>query len=281
MNWDDIRVFIEVARNGSLSGAAAVLGLDQTTVSRRLKRFEASTGEPLFVLMGGRRYLTDAGRDLWAEACRIEQAAAGLQAVARSRSGQPRGHVRLAASRIVSRLYLLPNLNALKAASPDITLELIVSDELADLARLEADLALRLVAPKSGDLVVRRIGSIAFDAYVHKEAGPNTGFAGLSGRLKALPEAHVIDGAQENEAVFFKTNDADLFVEAVESGTVKAFLPEAVASLHPDLCRVVGSATIKRDIWLVTRSDMAGSGPVKAAKAWIEACFAQHKQPRE
>jgi len=181
--------------------------------------------------------------------------------------------VRLAASRIVSRLYLIPNLKALKAASPDIKLELLVSDELADLGRLEADLALRLIAPQSGDLVVRRIGSIAFAAYVHKDADAATGFAGLSGRLKALTEADRIVEALGGEEAFFETNDADLFVDAVKSGAVKAFLPEAVAALHPDLLPLPGTPKFRRDIWLVTRGDMAGSGAVRAVKAWVEGCL--------
>lgn len=268
MNWDDARLFIEIARAGSLAAASRALGIDQTTVGRRLRRFERDIGGPLFSTSRGERQLTALGERVAERARALEVSMAALKALAADDKTSPEGVVRVSASSMVMRHMLLPRVGILRARHPKIRLELSASDEIADLARLECDIAVRLTQPADGDYLVKRIGDIVFRAY-ERVTGSATDFAGLTGRLRALPESKWLDAIQPQP--FIRVNDADLLLHAVKSGAVKAFIPTIAAddSLRP----VPDTPGFRRDVWLVSRSDMAGSAPIRAVKTWIETCL--------
>ena len=146
-HWDELRTFIEVARDGSLSGAARRLGLTQPTVGRHIDALEAALGLSLFTRSP--RGLTPTPAAL-ALVPHVEAMAASADALARAASGEAsadRGVVRVTASDVIGCEVLPPILAAFRAVHPGIAIELALTNRNEDLARRDADIAVRMVRP--------------------------------------------------------------------------------------------------------------------------------------
>jgi DNA-binding transcriptional LysR family regulator len=168
-NWDGLRTFAEVARDGSLSGAARRLGLTQPTVGRHIDALEAALGLTLFARSP--RGLTPTPAALALEP-HVEAMAAAAAALARTASGEAaadRGAVRVTASEIVGVEVLPPMLAAFHAEHPGIAIELALTNRTQDLARRDADIAVRMVRPTQSGLVARRIGSSRISLFAHRD----------------------------------------------------------------------------------------------------------------
>ena len=140
-DWNDLRHALALARGGSLAAAAELLGVDATTVSRRLRALEEALGTPLFERHAGRMQPTGAGERLLERGARIEAEFAALAGLAEDLHGEVRGLTRITAIDSLVTHALAPRVGALRVAFPDLDLELIGTDRNLDLARREADIA--------------------------------------------------------------------------------------------------------------------------------------------
>jgi DNA-binding transcriptional LysR family regulator len=148
LSWDELRTFVEVARDGSLSGAARRLGLSQPTVGRHIDA-------PARAL-----------------APHVEAMAAAAAALTRTASGEAaadRGVVRVTASEVIGCEVLPPILAGFHAEHPGIAIELALTNRNEDLARRDADIAVRMVRPTQSGLVARRIGAARIGVYAHRD----------------------------------------------------------------------------------------------------------------
>ncbi|HJU30330.1 MAG TPA: LysR family transcriptional regulator, partial [Hyphomicrobiaceae bacterium] len=142
-SWDDLRVLLAVARHGSLSGAARALGVNHSTVLRRVAALEAAIGTRLFDRLPGGYALTPAGDDMHMVAARLEEEIAAAQRRLAGRDAQPSGTVRVTTIDILA-LYVLPrHLTSFRAAYPGISIELVIAETPFSLTRREADVAIR------------------------------------------------------------------------------------------------------------------------------------------
>ncbi|NUP07349.1 MAG: LysR family transcriptional regulator [Polyangiaceae bacterium] len=157
LDWDLLRVFLGVARAGRLVAAADRLGLDVSTVSRRLDRLEHELGMALFERGAGGAILTAAGERLMPAAEEMEHAVGSLSAALDAVEAEAEGVVRLSAPPGVAECFVAPALSRFHADHPKVRLDLDASVGYADLTRHEADLALRLSRPERGDLVAQRL----------------------------------------------------------------------------------------------------------------------------
>ncbi|MEO0389536.1 MAG: LysR family transcriptional regulator [Pseudomonadota bacterium] len=158
MDWSLVRAFLAVADSGSLSAAARSLGQSQPTLGRHIKAAEAALGAELFVRVPSGLELTEAGRALLEPAQQMAAGAARLRAVAEGQDMRLSGTVRITASVVVSH-YVLPSVLAgLRAAEPEIELELVPSDATENLIYREADIAVRMYRPTQLDVVTRKLG---------------------------------------------------------------------------------------------------------------------------
>lgn len=161
-NWEDVRTFIGVADHGSLSAAARALGVTHATVARRIEDLEAALGGgPLFERSRLGYALTAAGHASLAEARAMAVAAEG---VAREAIGadEMAGLVRVSATATIADRKVAPALAALTRDHPRLQIEIAAEDRNVSLALREADIAVRLGRPASGDAVTRKIGSIRY-----------------------------------------------------------------------------------------------------------------------
>src|SRR5580700_6137812 len=175
MDWDDVRVFLAVARHGSLRAAGRALGLSQPTIGRRLAAFEATFGGPtLFDRLPEGLRLNAAGEQLVAAAEQLESAALSLERRRAATSPALSGTVRVSVGEWAAGFLARHLTAASRTPLPTgITLELVESHQTANLARREADLALRHHPPEGGDLYIVRAGVFACAVYRRRETAGN------------------------------------------------------------------------------------------------------------
>lgn len=163
--WTDLRYFLEVARHGTLSGAARRLRVEHTTVARRVARLEADLGTTLFDHRREGYTLTESGQTLLAHAEAMEGAALSAAEQLGGVHGQARGTVRLGAPEVLGTLVITPRLPELYEQHPDLQVELLLPPRFPNLATREADLGVTLDRPQGGRYVVARLTD--FDYYLY------------------------------------------------------------------------------------------------------------------
>ncbi|OZB03114.1 MAG: hypothetical protein B7X67_17960 [Rhizobiales bacterium 39-66-18] len=260
LDWDQLRVFAALARHGSLSAAARVLGVNHSTVSRNVAGLEAAIGAPLLVRNAAGYDLTDAGRHTLDVAMAMERAAQALQEQA------PRdayaGRVRVTATASLADVFLLPHLAALQRRHPALDLELIADRRAVSLQRHEADIALRLARPQDGDLLARRACGVGLAFYGTAECqaritqGEAPHFVGFDEAAGHLPEALWLTRQFPRARFSFRTNSQAGQAQAAAAGCGIALLPHFLAACHPALCVLdLTHRPPARELWLLTRAD--------------------------
>ena len=164
MNWDDMRVFLAVARQGNLSAAARSLKVTQPTVGRRLRALEDSLAVRLFDRLPDGFAPTTAGQELIPLAEEMERTAEALQRRQASLADGVSGTVRLSVTEIMAQ-FLSDHIAALRERLPDIEIEIAVSHRNANLSKREADLVLRECLPEQQGLIARKLGEFRYAVY--------------------------------------------------------------------------------------------------------------------
>jgi DNA-binding transcriptional LysR family regulator len=175
--WSDLEIFLAMARRGTLSAAADALRVDASTVQRRVGKLEAAMRAKLFVRSPRGCALTEAGQDLYTHVLAMEEQAAGAWRKVVARDEQPTGTVRVATVDDWAIHVLPPIIATFRERHPNVTVHVDVRSTFVDLAKHEADVAIRLGAAPQGDIVVRRVlsptvGLFASRAYVKKHGRP-------------------------------------------------------------------------------------------------------------
>jgi DNA-binding transcriptional LysR family regulator len=174
-NWDDLRLFLAVAREQSLSGAGKILRLDPATLGRRMARVEKGLGAALFVKSPTGYALTEAGAQLLERAEAAEQAMRVATAQVAEPSDRLRGQIRIGAPDGCAN-YLLPQVCArLIEANPELDIQIVALPRVFNLSRREADMAIGVSAPTAGRLVVQKVTEYklhlaASEAYLNSSA---------------------------------------------------------------------------------------------------------------
>lgn len=286
--WDDLRVFLAVVREGSFTRASARLGVEQSTVSRRVAALEAQLGRALFTRDRRGPLPTDLGERLRAHAERVEHEVNALFDVAGKHERAVEGRVRLALTDAMAVHVVIPRLlPALRAAHPALHVDLVTSDDAADLAAREADIALRFFRPTRGDLTAQRlahvqIAPVASRTYQVGRRGPadlDWIVYELPGR--ASPEAELFEQLVGSSPVM-RCNGYLACVEAVRAGLGVSLLAEAFCRFDSDL-RVLPlqlGPLPSLDLWLVAPTTLRGVPRVDAVWDALLALAASFEPPR-
>jgi DNA-binding transcriptional LysR family regulator len=165
MNWDDLRIFLAVARMGSVSAAARSLDVEHSTVSRRLQQLEIRLKTRLLDKKRSGYELTSAGEELKKAALNMEREVLLMDGALRGRDKNLAGGLRVTAVNIMSAAVLAPIFSRFSAAYPEIELQIVVSNSDISLAERQADVALRVTNDPVETLVGKRIATIASTAY--------------------------------------------------------------------------------------------------------------------
>jgi DNA-binding transcriptional LysR family regulator len=282
-DWNDLKYFLAVARGGGLTAAAAGLHTSASTVSRHIDAMEGRLGVRLFLRQQRGYQLTDRGSELLTHVAEVERA---MQAVERrsSASDEIRGQVKLALPESLANYLIAPNLPALRQRYPALQLELVVSRQLTDLSRREADLALRIVNPAqpehAPDYVAHRVGSIHFALYctpaVLKRAGDwrKLDIVSWEDSWIKSPMMEWLTQLFPGKEPALRANSLQTHYVAVRAGVGAAFLPHFIGDADLTLRRVeFGSLVTERQLWLLYHRDLKGSQRVQAVREFVaEVC---------
>ena len=165
MNWDDAKIFLAIAREGTLSAASKLLKLGIATTSRRLERLEEALGIRLFTRDQLGYKLTDEGSALISQAEALEQAGFAFSNAAHKKNESVMGHVCLATAQGLADHLIIPALPSLTGANPNLTIEIVTGVSTVNLHRRDADIALRMVRPERGNVRIRKLGTLGFGLY--------------------------------------------------------------------------------------------------------------------
>lgn len=169
MDWDDLRYVLAVAKEGSLARAAKILSVDHTTVGRRVEAAEKSLGVRLFARTSTGYIPTADAERLLGEMRAVEDAVSALERTAHARQNSVDGVVRVTAPETFGCVYLAPRLASLRAQHPKLSIELSSTGAVLDLARREAEIAVRMFKSSHDSLAVRRVGAVRYGLYASRE----------------------------------------------------------------------------------------------------------------
>ena len=165
MNWDDMRLFLAVARTGSISGGARQLGVQHSTVSRRLRSLEENLGARLIERKKTGYELTIAGEKIKQSAIRVEREMLGVDEALLGKDTQLTGPLRVTAINNMASSVLMPMFARFSDDNPQVDLHIIVSNMDASLAQREADIAIRLTNSPTDTLIGKRLLTVASTIY--------------------------------------------------------------------------------------------------------------------
>lgn len=273
LQWSDLRVLLAVGRTGLLSAAARRLGVDETTVSRRIARAEAALGVRLFHRVDGRWQPTEAGGVALARAERVELEVEGLEHEVAGIGSAAAGTVRLTSVPIVVNRILAPSVPRLVAAHPQLRLELVPEPRDLSLTRRDADVALRLARPRrEARMLARRIGTLPYAAYGPAEGGDRPWIAYDEGMAALPPAAWLTERARAEGAAAVAVHDAETLIALIAAGIGRSLLPCPVGDAEPRLSRL-GAPVLHRELWLLLHPDLAPLSRIRAVADWLESMF--------
>jgi DNA-binding transcriptional LysR family regulator len=277
-DWDRLRVVLALWRGGTLSAAARALGVDHTTVARRLDGFERDLGAPLFERGPEGFAATPLGEEVLGAAERMEDEVTGLLRRLDGAAGGLTGLVRLTTTPPLAALLFAPALGGFLRAHPGLQVELVGDNRGLDLSRREADLAVRLSRPEVPGLVARRLGEIALACYA--AAGDPRPFAAQlflaheDATAPAAPQRY-LSALVPPERMVLRSNTTQALLEAARAGLGCAVLPCFVGEGDPALRRVPAPRAMPpMTLWLLYHEDLRRSPRVRAAVAFIDEVIA-------
>ncbi|QOT77285.1 LysR family transcriptional regulator [Cupriavidus basilensis] len=272
MDWSDIKIFLAIARAGTLGGAARAIGQTQPTMGRRLKALEDAVGHALFQRTSDGYVLTDEGAAVLAHAERIEAEAIAFE---RQLSGQAReldGMLRISSSDWFGVHMLTPVIADFIRAHPRVAVELVTDARLLSLARREADLVFRIRAFDEADIVQRKLMHMDYALYsapgvAPPRAGDGEGHAllTLDAGFADLPDVAWMRKLLPNARVAFGSNSREAQAKLCAAGAGLAVLPCALAERLGGLQAIdMGEAPPGRDVWVGYHRDLRRLGRLRA-----------------
>lgn len=281
MNWDDVRIFLAVARAGQILGAAKRLGLNHATVSRRVAALETDLKAKLFHRLTTGTELTPAGERLLLTAERMEADMIAGRAEIAGEGDEVSGTVRIGAPDGFGVAFLAPRLGALTARHPGLSIQLVPVPRSFSLSRREADIAITVDRPSEGRLVAAKLVDYTLGLYASRAYAAEHGLPErperladhrLVGYVPDLVFSPTLDYAAEISERWdanFAVSSALGQVEAVRSGAGIGILHSFIARTYDDLVSVPCAEAIRRSYWLVYHESMRPVRRIQTVAAFV------------
>jgi DNA-binding transcriptional LysR family regulator len=283
IDWDDLRYLLAIQRAGTLARAASELGINATTVGRRLSTLEERVQARLFDRTPDGYVLTPVGRDLLPRAERMEAEALAAERDVSGRDQRAAGSVRLSATEMLATRFIAPHLARFREQYPEVTLELECTNRVVSLSRREADVALRLSRPREENVVTRKLASVPLALYgslryLEAHGAPPDPETSLRGHTVLLFAASRMFGVEnewlsarlDSAHVALRADSVSSIYAATVAGAGLALLPRAVADLDERLAQLeTRSAPEPRVIWQTVHTDLQRSARVRAVLAFL------------
>jgi DNA-binding transcriptional LysR family regulator len=271
LNWDDFRFFLAVAREQRVSAAGKSLGVQHTTVARRIEALETRLGTRLFDRSTEGYAMTQAAENLYDRALVMEEQSLAVDREIIGMDAQLKGPLKLTAPHDVLATFVVPQINRLLDVYPGIVLELMGTSGLLDLGAREADIALRFTATPPDYLIGRKILPMLHGVYgsadyflQKKKQHTYIAFSG-EGEVPGWVEQH-FSGAR----LALRTDDANVMVAAIKQGIGLARIPCFAADAQPDLRRLDLELTPSTwGLWLLSHVDLRSTARVRVCRDFL------------
>lgn len=264
MEWSDVRVFLAIARTGTLGAAARSLGQSQPTMGRRLRALEQSVGQVLFQRTADGFVLTNEGSTVLLHAERIEEEALAFQRRLAGQDNHLEGVMRITSSDWFGAHMLTPVLAEFAHRHPGVEVELLTSAIPFSLSRREADMAFRIRPFDEPDVVSRRLLHIEYGVYLRADlprpvAGDGAGAAlvTMDAAFSGMPDAVWLRRLLPNARVASRSNNRDVQGRLCAQGVGVAVLPRPLGDALPGVDLIdLGEAPPGRDTWVGYHRDL-------------------------
>ena len=276
-SWDDLRFFLALGREQTLGRAAKALGVDASTVFRRLGVLEERLGARLVERRGRGYVLTAAGEALLAHAARMDEEALAAERAIIGHDAGLEGSIVLTTTDTLAHRFLGPHLDAFRETYPRITLEIAVDNRVLSLVRREADVAIRPGGrPTEKGVVGRRVGAVAgalyaSTRYLARHGTPDT--------LDALAGHHFVGGdaslrhvgfiqwpeVRWGDRIVVRTGSVLAMASLIEAGLGVGAVPCYLLDERPDVVRLFPpEQALTSELWLLLHADLRQTARVRA-----------------
>ena len=280
LDWNDIAVVLALARHGSMSAAARGLGVDVSTVSRRLAAAEAALRTRLFIRDHRGYRPTDAGAVFVAHAERVQGAVRALETETRAEAEDIAGPVSITAADALFDQWLVERLPELARAHPRLQIRLVADDHNLSFTRREADLALRLAQPtQDAALLMRKLGAIGFSVYCGAHCKPvprsrwgSQPWVAYGEELAGVPEMRWLARLRPAPQRRLQASSATTLIRACQAGLGLALLP-GFCGERSGLRRLSARPELHRDLWLLSHRDAARIRRFRVVGDWLAQAF--------
>ncbi|TCT01715.1 LysR family transcriptional regulator [Aquabacter spiritensis] len=281
MNWDNVRIFLAVARSGQILGAARKLGLDHATVSRRIAALEAELHSKLLERGTAGCTLTRAGDRLLAIAERAETSMLQVESELTSPEVELEGVVRVGAPEGFGSYFLAAELGALSLKHPKLTLQVVPLTRTFSLANRDADIIITFVRPTRGRIVAKQLVTCSLNIYASqthlKEFGPVRTLDDVAGRCLVTYVGDLIYSPPQDYSaelrqlmpIRFECASVIAQLEAVRSGAGIGVLHGYGARRYADLVQILPERSFYRTYWIAARDDVRELPRVAAVHRYI------------
>ncbi|MCL6416920.1 LysR family transcriptional regulator [Aestuariirhabdus sp. Z084] len=272
MNWNDLKFFLALAREGSVSGAGRLLGVKHTTVARRIQALEQQMDTRLFDRSRQGYAMTQAAENLFDQVVHLEEKVQQLHRQASHQDSALAGPLKLTIAHELANRLILPHIGTFCQRYPSIDLQLMMTTGLVDLAAIEADIAIRMTASPPDYLIGRELMKLRHGIY-----GTSTALSQLTTPVPVIlfqserqPPPWVTDHF-EDARVVLRVNDVGSMAVAVKSGLGIAKLPCYIGDTEPELRRLdLDIGLSDWGLWMLNHVDLRTTARVRACKDYLE-----------
>lgn len=285
LSWDDLRIIKTLSECANRSATAKKLGINVSTVSRRVAQVEKALGVALFDHRKSGYMLTAEGAELRALSERVELDIVSVtRRISKTNQGTL-GKLRITTSDSLLLYFLTPIIADFKAQNEGVTIEVLVGNQTLSLARDESDIAVRATRKPSESLVGRRLATIAWAPYGSAANTPcsplfadDQTWVSYSGGLSNLRATSYVECRVAANNIAYRTDSVAAASVAIAAGLGLGFLPCMLGDITPGLVRVGPIVTeLNDELWLLTHQDIRKSRRVKAFMAFCAAAVAEQK----
>lgn len=293
-NWDDLKYFLAMADEGSLSAAARKLNVSQPTLSRRLTALEENIGSDLFARTRTGLEMTAIGEQLIDHARHMRDDVYSIERMITGHDSSLQGSVVISCIEILGADWLVRHTRPFREQFPGITVEFKIENATSDLLRREADIAIRMFRPVQNDLIAKRVGKMTYGYYASKKYIEKYGLPestkDLSSHEFILPHDEIL--AHTNKFgqrpfhprgnIAFRSNNLISLASAVREGFGIGAYSCIMADKDPNLVRLFDDLVVfSSDIWLVSHAELRRSARIRTMFDFLSELFVSHARAFE
>ncbi|MFN3468214.1 MAG: LysR family transcriptional regulator [Novosphingobium sp.] len=288
-DWNDYQAFLAVARAGQLARAAAVMGVDATTIGRRLRRLEQRIGATLFEQTREGQVLTEAGEAMLAQVEAMDQAAARIAETAAGGGGIA-GTLRISLSEGFGTWIVAPAMRDFVEAHPRLVIDLVASSGFLSPSKREADIAVTLSRPRAGPVIAGKLSDYALRLYATRgyltqkglprraaELAHGHRLVGYIPDLLYAPELRYLAEIEPDLSADVRSSSIIAQHRMIAAGAGIGVLPCFIGDADKWLVPVLPEQRITRSFWLVTHKDTHNLARVRAFKDWLTALVTRER----